>query len=266
MTEAQQALLDALVAHLEREPLVEAAWLAGSLGAGGGDAFSDVDLLLLAGEGGWQALSARLSESLKPALDLVLLNRLFGGVVLNAVTAGWGRFDLTLIARDGLARYDAGKLTALFNRGDAAPPVKPAPPPYRTPPDKLIGMGNEFLRVIGLSPVAVGRGELQLALSGIDILRRLTFDLMLEENGVAPETRGGALHPSRFLTEAQTAQIAALPTIAAEPESLARGTEAFAAVFLPRAKTLAAAIGAEWPQAFEEATRRHLAATLGMRI
>jgi predicted nucleotidyltransferase len=266
MIEDQQALVDALKAHLERDAGVEAAWLAGSLGAGGGDALSDVDLLVLAGADGWQALSARPSQSLKPALDLVLLNRLFGGLVLNAVTADWGRFDLTLVERDALARYDANALTLLFNRGDASPPVKPAPPPYRTPPEKLVGMANEFLRVIGLSPLGIGRGELQLALSGIDILRRLTFDLMLEENGVAPERRGGALHPSRFLTDAQKAAIAALPTIAAERDSIVRGSEAFAAIFLPRARVLAAAIGAEWPQAFEDATRRHLAAKLGMRV
>jgi len=265
VTDAQQALVDALVACLEREPGLEALWLAGSLGAGQGDAWSDVDLLALAGADGWEAISAKLQRDLVPALDVVLLNPLFGGRVLNAVTAGWGRFDITLVERDGLVRYDAKALTQLFNRGEAAPPVK-ADIPYRTPPERLTAMVNEFLRVLGLAPVSLGRKEYGLALTGIDIQRRAIVELMQEENGLAPGQRGGALHPSRHLNDEQKAALAALPHVIAEPDSIAAGDLALARLFLARARPFAERIGAEWPQALEDAARNHLRKTLGWEI
>ena len=44
------------------------------------------------------------------------------------------------------------------------------------------------------------------------------------------------------------------------------GDAAIAAIFLPRARALAARTGAVWPQAFEDATRRHLRVRLGLEI
>jgi predicted nucleotidyltransferase len=257
MTEEQRALFEALSAHLEREAGVEAVWLAGSLGAGEGDDFSDVDLLVLAIEGGWEGLSKTLARDLAGAFDAVLVEPLFGGRVVHFISAGWARFDLTIVERDGLARYDAGRLRLAFNRGAAAPPARPETP-YRTPPETVVRLAREFLRVLGLLPNALGRGELLNALSGVDILRRLTVELMHEENGIAPDRRGGALHPSRFLRAEQLAALAALPPIVAERESLIAGNRALATLFLPRARALADRVGAEWPQALEEACRRHL--------
>ncbi|HXQ09907.1 MAG TPA: hypothetical protein VN805_02800 [Caulobacteraceae bacterium] len=265
MTEEQGALLEALAAHLEREPTVQALWLAGSLGAGEGDAFSDVDLLVLAAEGGWQDLSETLARSLAGAFDAVLVEPLFGGRVVNFITADWARFDLTIVERDGLARYDANRLRLVFNRGDAAPLARPDTP-YRTRPETVVRLAREFLRVLGLLPNALGRGELLNALSGVDILRRLTVELMHEENGIAPDRRGGALHPSRFLRAEQLAALAALPPIVGERESLIEGNRALVTLFLPRAQALAGRIGAEWPQALEEACRRHLRTSIGLEI
>jgi hypothetical protein len=104
------------------------------------------------------------------------------------------------------------------------------------------------------------------ALSGVDILRRLTVELMHEENGVAPDRRGGALHPSRFLRPEQVAALTALPPIVAAHKSLIEGNRALARLFLPRARALAGRIGAEWPQALEEACRRHLRTSISLEI
>ena len=265
MTEDQQALFEALVAHLEREAGVEAVWLAGSLGAGEGDAFSDVDLLVLAGREGWEGLSKTLARDLARAFDAVLVEPLFGGRVVHFITADWARFDLTIVEQDGLVRYDAGRLRLAFNRGEAAPPTRPQTP-YRTAPETVVRLAREFLRVLGLLPNALGRGELLNALSGVDILRRLAVELMHEENGIAPDRRGGALHPSRFLRAEQLAALAALAPIVAERESLIEGNRALATLFLPRARALAGRAGAEWPQALEEACRRHLRTSIGIEI
>ncbi len=256
-TTDQQALIDQVAGLLDADPVVEALWLAGSLGAGGGDAFSDVDLLVLTADGAAAEVSARLARDLAKPLRVVLLNSLHGGRVLSMVTEDWARFDLTLVQREDLGRYDAKALTAIFNRGDSAPPVQPQTP-YRTPPDQLLKMVREFLRIVGLTPVAMGREEYQLALTGIDLLRRMTFDLMLEENSISPARRGGALHRNPMLTAEQRADLRALPTTAAERASIIEGTTAFARLFLPRARRLATEIGMDWPTTFEDSTRRHL--------
>jgi hypothetical protein len=264
-TTDQQGLIDQVARLLDAAPGVEALWLAGSLGAGGGDAFSDVDLLILTADGAAGEVSARLVHDLVRPMRVVLLNSLYGGRVLSMVTEDWARFDLTLVQREDLVRYDAKALTAIFNKGDSAPPVQPQTP-YRTPPEQLLKMVREFLRIVGLTPVAMGREEYQLALTGIDLLRRMTFDLMLEENSISPARRGGALHRNPMLTVEQLEDLRTLPAMAAERASVIAGTAAFARIFLPRARRLGAEIGMDWPTAFEDATRRHLLRTLGMPI
>jgi predicted nucleotidyltransferase len=261
----QQHLIDEIARRLDAEPDVEAVWLAGSLGKGGGDAFSDVDLLVLTADGAAGEVSARLARDLAAALRVVLVNSLYGGRVLNMVTDDWARFDLTLVQREDLQRYDADALTPIFNKGASTPPVQPRTA-YRTPPDRLLTMVKEFLRILGLTPVAMGREEYELALTGIDLLRRMTFDLMLEENSISPAMRGGALHRNPMLRAEQRADLSALPAIAADRASIIAGTAAFARLFLPRARRLAAEIGMDWPTAFEDATRRHLLKTLGLQI
>jgi hypothetical protein len=264
-TANQQHLIDEIARRLDAEPDVEALWLAGSLGKGGGDAFSDVDLLVLTVDGAAGEVSARLARGLAPALRVVLVNRLYGGRVLNMVTDDWARFDLTLVQREDLQRYDADALTQIFNKGASRPPVQPRTI-YRTSPDQLLTLVREFLRVVGLTPVAMGREEYELALSGIDLLRRMTLDLMLEENSISPAVRGGALHRNPMLTAEQRADLSALPVIAADRASIIAGTVAFARLFLPRARRLATEIGMDWPTEFEDATRRHLRKTLELQL
>jgi predicted nucleotidyltransferase len=264
-TPDQQHLIDEIARRLDAEPGVEALWLAGSLGKGQGDAFSDVDLLVLVADGAAAEVSAWLARDLVPALAVVLVNSLYGGRVLNMVTADWARFDLTLVQREDLQRYDASALTPIFNKGGSNPPVQPQTP-YRTSPAELSKLVNEFLRVIGLTPVAMGREEYQLALNGVDLQRRMTMGLMLEENSVSPAARGGALHRNLLLTAEQRDALQALPTIAAERSSILAGNIAFATLFLPRARRLAAEIGMDWPTNFEDATRRRLKRTLGLDL
>jgi predicted nucleotidyltransferase len=265
-TTDQQRLIDEITRRLDADPGVEALWLAGSLGMGQGDAWSDVDLLVMVASGATAAAATRLARELVPALRVVLVNGLYGGRVLNMVTAGWNRFDLTIVQPEDLQRYDSNLLTPIFNKGDSAPPVQPPTPPYRTSPAGLLTLVQEFLRVIGLTPVALGREEYQLALNGVDLLRRMTMDLMLEENGVSVAARGGALHRNHLLTAEQREALQALPVVAAERSSIIAGDVAFAGLFLPRARRLAAEIGMAWPTEFEEATRRHLLRTLQLKL
>jgi predicted nucleotidyltransferase len=264
-TPEQQDLIDRIAALLRAQPEIEAAWLAGSLGKDQGDAFSDVDILALASDGEAAALSAALPDKLQAVAKPVLVNVLFGGRVINVVTDDWRRFDINIVEEAVLAEYSADELQTLFNRGVRTPPTRPKTG-YQTSPETLLKLVNEFLRVFGLAAVAMGREEYVLGLTGIGYLRNMTLDLMLEENSVAPWTRGGALHRNVFLSAQQQAELIGLPPLSATRDSLLEANKALAAVFFPRARRLAAKIGMAWPEAFEAATRRNLAAKLDLEF
>lgn len=263
MTPEQQSLVDAISAVLQGEPRIEAAWLAGSLGRNAGDEFSDVDVVVLCPDGTANEIAAKpgLLNFAKP----VLINTLFGGRIVNAITPDWQRFDLVFAEASDLSRYNANDLKPLFNRTGKEPP-RCAPVSRPSTPEGLAKLVQEFYRVMTLAPLGIGRKEYIVALSGIELLRRMTVDLMLEENGVGQNQRGGALRLNPFLTSEQIQSLQSLPAVAAERDSLLRCQKAIANIFLPRAKALAARIGMEWPSALEDASRAHLKSQLDLEI
>src|SRR5579862_3951429 len=105
-TAEQSALIDRIRIVLEADARIDAVWLAGSLGKGRGDAFSDVDILALCADGKAAEVSAAYADPSAIAKP-VLVNRLFGGAVLNVVTEDWQRFDIVFLEKVGLARYNA---------------------------------------------------------------------------------------------------------------------------------------------------------------
>ena len=153
----------------------------------------------------------------------------------------------------------------MFSRSQAQPPVRNAEP-YRTSADTLRALVEEFIRVLGLAPVGIGRGEHIVALSGVELLRQMALNLMLEENGVSQSDRGGALRRNPLLTAEQRGELESVPPVWAGRESILAAQARLARIFLPRARRLAANIGMAWPQAFEDATRRHLEAELGLKF
>jgi predicted nucleotidyltransferase len=265
ITESQQHLIDGVERLLRAEPEVEAAWLSGSLGSGLGDEFSDVDVLVLVRDGSAGAAGAALAGKVDQVARPVLVNVHFGGRVISVVTEDWERFDLNLIEADQLAAQAARRLKPLFNRGDRGPPEQ-AEAPYRVSPDQLSALVKEFLRVLGLAAVVMGRREYVVALAGVGHLRGMAVDLMLEENAVPSWKRGGALRRNPLLTAEQRETLEALPPLKAERDSLIEAQQALAGVFLPRARRLAEEIGMAWPDALEGATRRSLEARLGIRF
>lgn len=263
-TSEQQVLIDAISDVLEADNEIEAAWLSGSLGRGAGDAFSDVDVTtLVVPTAPPESVGRRYLQTAASIAPPLLVNALFGARVVSVVTSDWARFDLSFLGVGELARLDANRVRLLFNKGGHAPPAHPRTP-YAPSAQTVRGLANEFLRVLGLLVVADGRREWLLALSGTDILRRLTIDLMLEANGVSPEDRGGALRRNPFLTADQRRALEGLPPVAANRESLFEANRELARLFLPLARRLADKTGAAWPVEFEAATRRHLNDRLGL--
>jgi hypothetical protein len=260
-----QALIDKVVHWLESDNRIEALWLAGSLATGKADEWSDVDFLAYCAEGTVQAVAADIPKGAEAICPPLLISKLFGGSVISIVGEGWVRYDFSLISSAQLPMYDARFLKPLFNKTD----VEPAghyPDSHTPQPATLLRITNDFLRILGLAPTVAGRGEFVVLMSGVEQLRGLTIELMLEENGIGPWARGGHLARKAQLTEEQYSALEALPALSADRESTLANHVALAGIFLPRAKALFAKTGAEWPERFETETREHLKTALGLDI
>ncbi|MFT4163922.1 MAG: hypothetical protein QM650_01610 [Microlunatus sp.] len=141
--------------------------------------------------------------------------------------------------------------------------AEPSPP--RPPnPERIASVTVEFLRVLGLLPVVIGREEFVVGQSGVDLLRAILIDLMLEE--VKVEDRGGSLHLNRLLSPERQRILTDLPPVQATCESVIAGHIACASAFLPLSRSLHNTCGLDWPQVLEDAMQRHLRARLSIEI
>lgn len=264
MTQAQQDLIDQLTAALSQDRRIRALWLSGSLGKGQGDAWSDVDLTAMVEEADIRPCLADYAAG-RPGMPATVLTHEVYGRVLAATTPAWDRFDIVFHTPAECARLDGAGLKLLH--GDpASTPLARQAAANSDAALRLAALVNEFLRVLGLLPVAVGRGEWIVGQQGSDLLRKMLVDLLLEENGIGPGQRGGAKRLNPFLTAEQRALVEAIDPPPARGPALIAASRAYANAFLPRARALATRLGAVWPQAFEDATRRHLLTALGLEI
>lgn len=266
MTEAQQDLIARLTRALSQDPRIQALWLSGSLGKGQGDAWSDVDLTAMVEEADIRPCLADYAAG-RPGMPATVLTHEVYGRVLAATTPAWDRFDIAFHTPAECARLDGASLKLLH--GDpASPPLarEAATGADAAAAGRVAALISEFLRVLGLLPVAVGRGEWIVGQQGSDLLRKMLVDLLLEENGIGPGQRGGAKRLNPFLTTEQRALVEAIDPPPARGPALIAASRAYGQAFLARARPLAQRLGAAWPQAFEDATRRHLRMALGLEI
>lgn len=252
----QQTLIARVAESFGDEPRVKALFLSGSFGTGTADAFSDVDLLAIADPADHEALAADWRKALEALAPVVHYNRLPHALILNAITDDWLRVDLHIATPDHLAHTAQDALKPLVDRDNLYATLRPeTPEPARTP-GRLGWMVGEFIRILGLTPVAIGRGEVELMTVGNTFLRRFLTDLLTIE--VNPRIPGGMLHLSRVLDPERMAVLAAVPLPQLTADAAIESNLAVARTFIPRAKALCASLGVEWPTAFEAATRRHL--------
>ena len=262
MTDDQQALLDHLVAALAADPRVRSAWLSGSLARGAGDAWSDVDVTVVVDE---PDLAACLRDCAAGALALpvTVFSHLVHGRIFSGVTPGWDRFDLAFLTPAEFTGQDGAGLRRLLGE-TAAPPPRPAGPD-RDAAARVTRLIFEFLRVLGLSPVCLGRQEWLVGQQGVELLRGMLVDLLLEENDV-PRAARGAKRLNGFLGDGRRAELEALPVPAADRAALLAAQGEIARQFLAHAKPLAQRLDVAWPEAFVAATCDHLRRELGLEI
>ncbi len=96
---------------------------------------------------------------------------------------------------------------------------------------------------------------------GVGTMRGHVETLLMQE--VSEPDPGGMLHLSKLLSTEQMAVLKSLPNPKPERDEVIEANFAAARVFMPRARAMAERLGIEWPDAFEAATRKRLAATLG---
>ena len=263
MPETAEPFLDRLVEVLQADPRVLAAWLMGSHARGTADRHSDVDVWLVVEPeakaefvADWPELSDRVAPS-------VLRQQVFGSTFLH-ITADWQRWDVSIGVPDDVARRTRSTLRPLFDRAGLGTRLLPPGAPLAPDPVKISSLTTEFLRVMGLLPVVLGRREHVVGVSGAGLLRGLIVQLFLED--VAVEDRGGALHLNTLLPPKRLDQLTDLPGVEATHDSVLEAHLACARVFLPVARELAQTSGAQWPTELEAALDRRLWTELGVDL
>ncbi len=258
-------LFKAMAGDLAADPDIAALFLGGSFGKGTADAFSDIDLVAIAEAEHHRRILDLWRTAFARRHAVIYWNEIIGrGALVNAITDGWLRCDLYLTPRAGFVDRSRATVRPLFDRAGIYDDLPDALPAAQPKAETVLRISREFIRVLGLMPVGMGRGEYVTLVKGVGLLRDMLADLMLEECPL-PD-RGGALHQSRLLTPDQMSVLMRLPFPGPEREAVMAAHIAIADAFFPLAKRLAAQTGVVWPHEFEAATRQHLQTTLGVQF
>lgn len=257
----QQTLISRVTEKLQADERVHGLFLSGSFGRGTADAWSDVDFIALIPADQQDAFVAEWRGMLETIMPLVYYQHLPFKPVLHAISEDWLRCDLMFLAPDQTRGMTQDRNPPLIDRDGIHPTLPPTLPPPRINGRMLEGTVNEFIRVLGLTPVAVGRNEIELIGLGTGMLRRMLTDLLVIEMNHADT--GGILHLSRLLDDERMALMETIPVPGRSVQSAVDSQLALARVFLPRAEALYAQLGLDWPERFVAATRANLDRHLG---
>lgn len=262
----QQELIAKITHCLKNLPEIGGAFLGGSHGRDEADAFSDVDVYVVVSEAETiQASLKKLADSVTAIAPLLYSKVLPNARTINCITADWERFDLTVVSGLELGFLAGGQVTPLFDSLDISEALVSAPPTHRQPSaDALLDDVHEFIRILGLSVVVRGRDDLVVAQTGTHLMRDMLIRTMVLENGSQPQR--GVLALARSLSSDQQAELKDLPAADANWSAIDARTKAIAQSFFPRARQLAAQLGADWPERFEQVTRQHLLDEIGLEL
>ncbi|GAA2756126.1 nucleotidyltransferase domain-containing protein [Actinopolymorpha rutila] len=252
---------------LSAEPSVRALWLAGSLARGDADRVSDIDLVaVIVGAPLDEAASrieTRLAAEFEPVLQRNRGDENFR--LLNFVTDDWTRFDLSMFTAEAIGRSKLRGLRTLFDKDGLDLPVSQGEPPKtEVAPEQVWFVVSEFIRVLGLLPVVIHRGDLVGASIGCGLLREhLVTLLRYEQTG---RTMRGALNETKSLSPAATSAILGLPALAAEKSSIIEFNRACWDVLVRFGPRISQQYDVEWPTALVRAVRSRLARELAVEL
>lgn len=258
-----QDVIDTIAAALRDAPGIRALFLSGSHATGHADDYSDIDFILVADDGASDAVAGLWHEAVAQTGEIVLWwDRTTRPVLINAITADWTRIDVIILKPDQMGHHSQSGLKPVFDPDNIHGALAKTTAPRGASPARLKYQFEEFIRIIGLQHLAVGRAEYINGVLGVFHLRNLLVELMIEETG-APD-RGGQLNLNRLITDEQKAVLTALPPPVPEHDAMIAAHLAYAKAYLPRARTLAAARDIPWPERFEAVTWDRLGKTLSI--
>lgn len=259
----RQAAIRTITAALQDQPDVRALYLSGSYGAGLEDAYSDIDFLAVSTHGLTDGFAALWRDVVGRTGEIVLWwDRQVRPMLINAVTVDWLRIDVAVMTPEQMVGQTRHGLKVLFDHDGIFETLPAAAAPAGPDPNRMRWQFEEFIRILGLLPLAIGREEYLNSVTGVFHLRNLLVGLLIEETA-APD-RGGALHLNRLITPEQKALLATLPPLTPTRDAMIAANLAYAAAYLPRARRMAGRLGIDWPERFEAATWAHLKRTLGV--
>lgn len=261
---SHDSIIAIFTARAQTDPRVAALLLGGSLGAGTGDAFSDVDLILVAQPEHHGVLAAEARAWGESVGDLVIWKAPYPGVPLfTAVTAAWERFDLTVTVPGRVTGSRAG-LRPLVDRELVWESLPERLEPKPIAPDRLAGIIEETYRILGLLPLGMGREEYVVGVTGAGLLRDNLITLMVAQT--EPALQPGALSLRRLLPREDMTFLERQPGIAPTRDSVIAASLTYGGQALARARMLAGKVGVAWPDALEAACRDRLRRELELEL
>ncbi|MCK0168933.1 nucleotidyltransferase domain-containing protein [Jannaschia sp. S6380] len=256
-------VIDIIAAVLADKPVIRALFLGGSHGNGRADAYSDIDFVLVSANGATDEIASLWRDAVGRTGEIVLWrDRTVRPVLINAITEDWTRIDLIVQEPGRMGAHVRSDLAPVFDHDGIHADLPESALPQRTPPARLRYQFEEFIRILGLLHLVMGREEYINGVTGLFHLRALLVDLLIEETA-APD-RGGALHLNRLLSAEQKSLVTGLPPLRPEREAIVAAHLAYARAYLPRARRLAAERGIDWPERFEVATWAMLGEAIGI--
>jgi len=259
----QTRIIETIATSLREVPEIRALFLSGSHGTGFDDAYSDIDFILVTEDGATDQIAAHWRQAIEGTGEIVLWwDRTTRPMLINAITSDWTRTDVVILKPDQLGFHTRDQLKPLFDHDRLYETLTASRAPQPPNPKHLQYQIEEFIRILGLLPLAVGREEYLNGVLGIFHLRNALVDLMIQETA-APH-RGGLLHLNRLITLEQKAELEALPPPVPEKQAMIDGHMAYAKAYLPRASKMAKACNVDWPVRFEDVTWDNLEKTLGI--
>src|SRR5690606_21479177 len=214
MTEAKRRdeLVDRVAEVVAQAPEVRALLLAGSIGRGVADPYSDVDFLVVMDDAeGVAGFAERWPHRRQAVGDLLQKARLdFGSTVLfNQITTDWIRFDLFVVPESSLGRRSQNTVKPVFDRGGVHGRLPPTLDPLQPSVEVAQRLVPEFFRVLALVTVVLGREDHVVGASGSGLLRTMLIQALTELTAV--EDRGGALHLKSMMAPEHYELVAEVP-------------------------------------------------------
>lgn len=256
-------VIETITDHLSGMPDIRALFLSGSYGNGMADKYSDIDFVMVSEDGASDKVAQSWREAVERTGEIVLWwDRTTVPTLINAITEDWTRTDVIILRPDQMGRQTQSALKPLFDHDNIYGSLAAAAPKTRPDLKRFRYEVEEFIRVLGLLHLAVGRKEYINGVLGVFLLRNKLVDLLIEETN-APN-RGGILHLNRLITSEQKELLVAMPPAIPERDALITAQLAYAKAYLPRARQRAERLGMEWPERFEDVTWKRLEEALSI--